>query len=226
MLAPGEKRNVTVSINVPQAAQPGGQYEAIFFSGASKSAENSGVGIHSRIGALLLFTVKGGDDKPHLRLVDWHMLGGGIGDSLSGQIQLTLHNDGITHVTPSGAIIARNIFGLKSLSTVLNAEKSHVLPASNRTLVVGLGKNNNASANGQGFVVGLIAELTNPGLGRYTLTMEQVDGLSGAPAQLVIWIFPWHFGLLFAISAVGLWLGLRWYRARLVRVWRGADTQK
>jgi hypothetical protein len=213
VLQPGEKENLTVQIRVPTDAPQGGMYEALFFSAQPPVEEGRpSIGLRSRVGALVLLTIGKGSET-ELHLTDWRLLSSANEDGLRGAVHVVLKNSGRTHVVPKGNVVIRGMFGGEVVRLPLNAEGGRVLPASERGFDVVFGP----VASPRTFVEGLKGELAALGFGRYTLSLEGVEGLKSVPAPLVVMVVPWR---LLGVGIVGILLILgafRWYRRRIIQ---------
>lgn len=220
VLQPGEKESILVQVRVPQTAPLGGMYEALFFSSQPPlGATNTQIGIRSRIGALVLFSV-GDSSESRLTVSDWRLLDPLFRTSLRNVVRVGIKNIGVSHVVPHGDLIVRNLFGSVVTRIPLNSTGARVLPASERTFDVSLGPPEQT----QGMLSSLLNELTALGLGRYTISLEGATGVALVPSALSLTIFPWH--VVGAIVIVGLLLviGFRWYRVRLIRAMQGRSV--
>lgn len=210
VLQPGESTIVPVQIRVPSDAPQGGAYEALFFSGQPPLAERGAVGFRSRIGTLILLTV-GNATTTELVVSDWRLTES-VRNALRGSVQVGLKNAGNTHVTPQGEVVIRGLFGNEVRRLPLNPGGARVLPASERAFTVSFG-----SSAFSGAVAGLGAELSDWGVGRYTLSLEGVTGVVIPPEPITVTVWPWHVLGVVGGCGVVLLLLLRLYRYRLLK---------
>ncbi len=210
-LQPGEKQNVTIQIRVPSEAPVGGAYEAVFFSARPLAEVAAGtVGLRSKIGALILLTV-GDTTRTELAVSDWRLRETGTRPSLSGTAQVTLKNVGRTHTTPKGELVVRNMFGGVVSRVPMNPLNARILPASERAFEISFG-----SEALPGWWGRLKNELVAFGVGRYELTLEEVDGLSQAePLRMVV--LPWRVIGSGALLLLLLVIAFRLYRRYLIK---------
>lgn len=210
VLQPGESTVVPVQVRVPSDAPQGGMYEALFFSGQPPIGERSQVGIRSRIGALILFTV-GSATTSELAVSEWRLLEP-VTHSLRGSVYIELKNTGRTHITPQGEVVIRGMFGNEVARLPLNPMNARVLPSSERQFTVAFGGSDLTGAQS-----GVGAELSAFGLGRYTISLEGVTGLSVPPATITFMVWPWYVIGLFVACVLTLIVLLRLYRYRLLK---------
>lgn len=132
-LQPGEVLEVPYTIRIPEDADAGGHFAAIFWSDVAPANGEAGqVLLGSKIGILVLLNV-GGDA----------LEGGGIIESgtednkkLFTSLPITLfyrfQNDGRTRLRPTGEVIFRNFYGRKVTVMQANPTEGNVLPQSIR----------------------------------------------------------------------------------------------
>lgn len=133
-LASSETRTVTLSVQVPRDAEPGGHYGVVRFT-PLKGAASSGSAFSSSIGSLLLLTVTG-HIKEHLNLTDFSVTKNGQVRSLffGGPLELRerLHNNGSVHERPEGMVEIKGWRGQSVASLPLNPLSGAILPDSTR----------------------------------------------------------------------------------------------
>lgn len=225
-IAPGETVNVGFTINIPQNADAGGHYAAIFLSTAPPSTNGGAVGVSSRIGALILLRVSGNVVEAG-SLTQFKLSSGSVYASLPVGFSVLFKNSGNVHVKPYGTITIKGL-GAGPATVLVNQAAQpdgtigpvgNVLPASNREFDESWG----TSATGtQGFWSTVSAEWSHLAIGRYTADLHLVYGTQGETvnASLSFWIFPWQ---LIIVLIVGLALlifliafGLRRYNAWII----------
>lgn len=136
-LASSETRTVTLTVQVPKNAEPGGHYGVVRFT-PLKGAASTGSAFSSSIGSLLLLTVTG-DIKEHLTLSDFSVTRDGQARSLffGGPLELRerLHNDGSVHERPEGTVEIKDWRGQSVASLPLNPLSGAILPDSTRAFM-------------------------------------------------------------------------------------------
>lgn len=104
----GERIYLPVKITVPQDAEVGDHYSAVFIKTVPEVS--SGVILSSRVGSLFLITV--GDDKVKKKgkIVSFKSAKG-FYSSLPAVFEINFNNTGNVHLEPFGNVIISNIFG-------------------------------------------------------------------------------------------------------------------
>ena len=130
-LAANTKADVPFEIAIPQDVSSGGYYAALTVSQAPGDvvAEN-GVLIEAKVAALILLTVEG-ETKELLNTLDFV-----LGPENTVSYILRLQNQGNVHVTPTGWVKVKDIFGRTVATYDANPEKTRILPGSTRTYEV------------------------------------------------------------------------------------------
>lgn len=130
-----DTKNLTVSVTIPQDAEPGGHYGVISFSGATPDVDSTGVGLSASAGALLLIRVDG-EISEEADLASFYASKSGNQGSFfeNGPITFVtrVENIGNVHVKPVGSIEVRDMFGGLVETMQVNESKSNVLPKSIR----------------------------------------------------------------------------------------------
>lgn len=127
----GEEINISVSVNVPSEAPPGGLYGAVLFSADSgKSEEESNAKIIPRLGSLFLVRVLGevkeeGNLKSFSAFNEQKIF---LNNTIN--FQVLFENRGNVHLNPYGVIEIKNNGGEKI--AVLGIDPWFVLPQSER----------------------------------------------------------------------------------------------
>lgn len=184
-LKSGEQQPVSITLNVPANASPGGHYGVVRFTGTPPGLDGTGVSLSASIGQLILVNVSG-DINESAKIAEIYVSHNNKRSSLFeyGPLTLTerIQNTGNIHIKPTGTIRVTNMFGKETASFSLNEKGGNVLPQSIRKFEQTLNKK-------------LL-------FGRYTV---QVDTVYGADNKIVtdsttFWVIPYK---LIAI-AIGL----------------------
>jgi hypothetical protein len=134
-LIPKEVKTMSITINVPKDASPGGHYGIIRFTATPPSLKNSGVSLSTSLGALLLVTVSGPVSEK-LSITDFSVNHAGKTASVfqSGPLSFVerIKNEGNVHEQPSGQIAITDMFGRKVASLNVNLPPRNILPQSTR----------------------------------------------------------------------------------------------
>ena len=138
VLQPQQLKLLSVVINVPRDASPGGHYGVIRFTGTppSLNGSSSGVALSASLGALVLLTVSG-HLVQNLQTSSFSVSqNGGKPSSFFQSDPLTftevLKNTGNVHVIPTGIITLKDMFGHTVISLNINEQQGNILPSSNR----------------------------------------------------------------------------------------------
>ncbi len=105
-LTPGEQRAVSLGLEAPSDAEPGGHYTTVFFTAVPPPSQNTRVA--PRVGAIVLLDVHGHVQR---RLVADGPVQTTVPLGRPDQYHVRIHNVGNTHVLPTGAIVVRNLRG-------------------------------------------------------------------------------------------------------------------
>jgi len=108
----GERAFIPVTITIPKDASVGDHYSVVIFQRDLKQTEEQrgGFNLVARIGALLLITVKG--DVIKQGSMEGFSVSRSLYWSLPAQFSILYKNTGTVHLTPSGRIEIKNIFGI------------------------------------------------------------------------------------------------------------------
>ncbi|MBP9850485.1 MAG: hypothetical protein KBC47_02225 [Candidatus Peribacteraceae bacterium] len=106
----GERAFIKVKITVPMNAAVGDHYSVVLFERKPAGEVQGGFNLISRVGALLLITVKG----DLIREGDLQMFTGkkNIYWMLPAQFSIQYRNTGTVHLVPAGHVQIKNIFGI------------------------------------------------------------------------------------------------------------------
>lgn len=216
-LKKGEKKVINFSITVPNDADAGGHFAAIFLSTVPPVADGeTGVSVGAKIGMLLLLRING-DIKE----------GGGIlsfdtKDSSWFETELPVtftyrfNNSGNDRVNPTGDIVVRNMLGLTATKLNANPTTGNILPGSTRKFDVAWGEETiDPSAS---FFEHVAHQMKNFAFGFYSAKMTLAYGTSGSSiSKAHFFILPWQLMLTCTIIGVFLLLGFRIFIKRYNR---------
>lgn len=209
-LAQDEKQEVPYTITIPQDADPGGHFAAIFWSTSPpKTEQGGGVSIGAKVGVLILLKVSGEIEE-----------GGGVLEfsakdkqkffsSLPVIFIYRFQNGGDDRIKPEGEITIKNMFGRTSAILPANRSEGNVLPQSIRKFEMIWEKEDSNKQetvdDKEGFLTGLKREWNNFAFGRYTAELNLEYGTEGETAQasFSFFIIPWRIlGIILFILAV------------------------
>ena len=143
-LGPKEKKDVNVTISVPENASAGGYYGAIRWVPGSAS-QSGNVGLTASVGTIVLVTVPGNlNEQLDLQQLATAQNGKNMVFFRNGQVDVVtvLKNSGDIHVKPFGKITVKKTFGKQVASVEFNNTdpRANVLPDSTRKFVTTLPK--------------------------------------------------------------------------------------
>lgn len=217
-LAPGDERAVAYSISIPENAEPGGHYAALFFSSRIPEQDEGGaVGAVSRIGVLFLVRVSG-DIREDASIESFQAMTDGGRFHLPVYFETRIRNTGNVHIRPAGDIVMTNMFGRETERISFNPTDAAVLPGGVRKLTGAWG-NGGAGTEGRSFIENLKAELRDFAIGRYTAEVRGTYGKSGQDfsARQSFWLFPWRVAAVFAFGLLFILVLIRGYNRAIVR---------
>ncbi|MCX7616313.1 MAG: DUF916 domain-containing protein [Patescibacteria group bacterium] len=132
-LNPGERKTIPFVVKIPQNAEPGGYFAAIFFGTAPPQVEGGQVSVSSKLGALILLRVAGEVEEKG-GLLEFKTEKGRIYNSLPVVFVYRFFNDGGDRIKPEGEIRIKNVFGVTTAVLDANKGEGNVLPRSVRKL--------------------------------------------------------------------------------------------
>lgn len=197
-LGPKEIGKVQVLIRVPEDAEPGGHYAAIFWSSAPPERERGGVAIALRVGALVFLEVSGEV------IESGEVVNFGVPKKIFNYLPISfsygLKNTGNVHLGPEGEVTIKNIFGRTLAILEANPGRFVALPDTTRIF-------NTASwepeggvpkIEGKGFFAELKRERAGFALGYFKadLNIEYGKERKTGQASFGFWVLPWRILLI------------------------------
>ncbi|MDB5167070.1 MAG: hypothetical protein JWN26_215 [Candidatus Saccharibacteria bacterium] len=144
-LKPKEIKNLTVTINVPKTASPGGYYGVVRFTGTPPDLNGTGVSLAASLGSLILLTVNG-QAKENLSVVEFSASHNSKTGTLfeTAPIVFTerLRNSGNIHEEPAGVVTVKDMFGNVVATLGVNQPTRDILPNSIRKFESSLDSSN------------------------------------------------------------------------------------
>lgn len=215
-LEPGEAADVSIEIDVPTNATPGGHYGIIRYTSDPDSQDDGNVTLSASLGTIVLVEVAGEiyEDVSLLELSAATLNDEGeyeTGNFFTGSVfqdddlavVTRMQNNGNTHAAPYGNVIVKNMIGNVVEDFELNDARGNVLPDSTRRFV-------NELENSFFF-------------GRYTVEAHISYTEGGGDIitqQASFWVLPWKIMLVavavIAVVIIGGRKGLRSYNRRIV----------
>lgn len=197
-LGPKESAKVRVLIKVPKDAPPGGHFAAIFWQTAPPVEKKSGVGIVTKVGALVLLEVSG-------EIVEsGEILNFGAPRKFFSHLPIgfnySFKNTGNSYLIPGGEVLIKNVFGKTVAILKANPGQFHVMPDTTRNLTTALWKpeGERPEIEGKGFFAELKREKAGFAFGYYkaNLNIEYGKERKTAQASFGFWVLPWRILLI------------------------------
>lgn len=147
-LGPKEKKEITVTIKIPENAHSGGYYGAVRFAPVSQETGPGNVGLTASVGTIVLVRVPGNLTE-RLDLLELTSGQNGKAKSFitSGDVSVItrLKNEGDIHVKPFGKLVVKNMFGKVVYEGEFNVgdtedSRANILPGSTRKFENAIGK--------------------------------------------------------------------------------------
>ncbi len=195
-LNPGEKKTIPFSIVIPEGADPGGHFAAIFWNTVPPQAQGGGqVAVGAKIGSLVLLKVSGEVKE-----------GGGVLEfgtnnkqkffsSLPISFMYRFQNSGGDRIRPEGEIKIKNIFGWSSATLDANKSQGNVLPGSIRKFeVIWTGEEVKIDDEKEGFFGMVVKQWRDFTFGRYTAKLNLKYGVENKEINesYSFFVIPWQ----------------------------------
>lgn len=184
-------KDVSVTIDVPRDAAPGGYYAVVRFTGTAPQLDGTGVSLSASLGALIFLTVKGQANES-MQLEEFFVTKEGKTRGVYESAPLTfverIKNTGNIHQQPGGQVMITDMFGKKVAAVNVNLPPRNVLPGSTRRFEQPL----DSTVIGNKIL-----------FGRYTAEMKITYGTNKQvlTAKTSFWVIPYK---LLAIGIIGL----------------------
>jgi hypothetical protein len=190
--AKGEKIKVPFSIEVPQGADAGGHFAAIFLSTQPPAVKGGEVSVGAKVGMLILVRVSG-NIKEDGGIRSFVLKDGGrIVTTLPVDFVYRFNNNGNDRAKPAGSITIRNTFGVKTETLDANAHEGNVLPGSVRRFEIRWGTEDALPASASFFSF-VKYEMRNFAMGLYFADLDLSFGTaSKTSSSLYFVVLPWH----------------------------------
>ncbi len=202
----GERYEVSVIINPPLNADPGGHYAALFFTSAAP--EEGQVKVASKIGTLILANVEGNVTEQGSISTFIVEDGQKMFNRLPVSFEARFNNSGNVHLKPAGNVEISNIFGKTTDTLGFNASKGATLPKTTRKydIIWEKGTVDNVSGNfWSDFWQEFGNEKSNFAFGKYSATLGITAGTNQAvndTETISFWVMPWRVLLVWFIIIV------------------------
>lgn len=221
-LLSGERKVVPFSLTIPENADPGGYFSAVFFSNQPVVPGKDGeVFVGGKIGVLILLRVSGDVSETveglQFRVQDDRSIWYTQPESFTYR----LTNTGGDRIVPRGLVSVRNMFGREVVALSANVLEGNILPNSARSFQVDWSGEGRVTAE-DGFFTKAKKEWNDFHFGRYTAELNLSWGYTNqtAKAVVVLFFFPWHLLVLVGGSVlllgVGGYFGIRHYNRWII----------
>lgn len=206
----GEKIKVPFTINVPQGADAGGHFAAIFLSTQPPAVSGGEVSVGAKIGMLMLVRVSG-DIKEEGGIRSFLLKSGSrFATTLPVDFVYRFNNNGNDRAKPVGDIKIRNTFGITTETLNANTTEGNVLPGSIRKFEVRWGEEEALPASAPFFSF-VKYEMRNFAMGIYFANLDLTFGTSGKTSSSTWFvIIPWHLLIIIIIIAGIIFTVLRY----------------
>ena len=213
-------QNVVFSIDIPENAEPGGHYAAVFVTPSEEQVGGPGaVGVNYQTGSLVMLTVAGqvseGGNIEEFRTKN----GKTFYDALPIPFELRIENTGNLHFKPEGFLEIRNMLGQKEMDKQLLETNSgrNVLTHSIRRFDLLWGDSDEKNWP-KGFFDKMKFEWNNFHLGRYSAIVNIALPLGKTEIKTVaLWIIPWQLLIVIIILLVAIWYLFRTYNRWIIK---------
>lgn len=209
VLEPQGRQEVTIAIDVPANAAPGGHYGIVAFSSVpptAAGAEKPQVAISQGIGTLLLVRIEG-DVVESAALTSF--VTQAKYNHLPATFDLVYQNTGNIHLKPTGTITITGMSKKVAATLTVNSKKTSTLPKSSRSYSAVWGNEGTVQTTAGNawatFWQAYSNERANYAFGKYTATLALTAGQSGAVATnatATFWVIPWHILLVWIIAII------------------------
>lgn len=192
VLKKGERAKVQYTISVPQDADAGGHFAAIFLSTVPPATQDGQVSVGAKVGMLVLLKVTGNVKEQGGLLTFVLKESKKVLTSLPVDFVYRFKNDGNDRVKPEGEIVIKNMLGAEVAHLDANKALGNVLPASVRRFEVRFGEKEAPSVSAP-FFDQVRFQKDNFAFGMYTANLHLAFGNAGkSDAALTFFIFPWQ----------------------------------
>jgi hypothetical protein len=188
-----ELKKLTVTINIPGNASPGGYYGVVRFTGTAPELQDTGVSLSASLGALIFIRING-DAQENMSIEEFSVnkdsSDGPLFESTPISFVERVKNNGNVYEQPSGKITITDMFG-KDVATInVNLPPGNVLPASIRKFEQTL----DSSTLGNKIMFGYY---------KAHLKVSYGDSNQEVSSDLTFWVIPYR---LITVIVVGLLL--------------------
>jgi len=211
ILAPGTSKIVPVTIEIPEAAEPGGYFAAVFWGTNNPEVSGEGsIAIGAKTGVLVLLRVNGDVDEEG-GIIEYGTIDNkNFFTALPVSFYYRFQNSGGDRIKPDGDIVIRHMFGFARAKVPANSAQGNVLPSQTRrfeaTWQSSRGSSDVANIENLGFFKKVVYEWKNFAFGYYNANISLSYGANNdqiSTAKTGFFVVPWH---LLIVIVVGLFL--------------------
>lgn len=206
ILNPNESKTVPVTIDVPESADPGGYFSAIFWSNEPPSTDTGQVSIGAKVGTLVLLRVNGDIDEDG-GIVEFGTINGTrFFTALPVDMFYRFQNTGNDRIKPEGDIIIKHMFGFTKAIIPANIVDGNVLPSQIRKFEVSWQSKNGLSdeTSSLSFWQNVKNQSRNFAFGYYKAKLALTyggDNSLSSEADFGFWVISWHLILVILVLA-------------------------
>lgn len=219
-LAPKERANIPIAINIPKDAQPGAHYGAVLMASGKADEKGGTVGVETKLGSLIFVNVSG-DLNETGRILDFSFKDKKVWyNMLPIDFFMRFENDGNTNLRPAGNVFIKNWYGRQVASIKVNDQFGSVLPHSIRKFGFGWGA---GKPKDGGFFAQVANEWNNFGFGRYQATLFVNYGSNNQTLSEVRYftVWPWRLmtlaGIALLVVILFFTVGMKGYNKAVIR---------
>lgn len=173
VLAPGETKQLHVSIAVPADARPGGHFGTVFVTQRTSEEKFTGSAVGIEQGANVMLQISGEIvEDTQVRSFEIDKF---IYDSGNVRFSIKLENLGNVLTRPRGLIEVTNMFGKKVDTIPVNKEANGIFPGTTRIY--------DSNWESQGFAFGRYEALLS-------LSIESAQGVRSSSRSITFWVLP------------------------------------
>jgi hypothetical protein len=188
----GEKLKIPFKVKVPQDADAGGHFAAIFLSTIPPTSGQNEVSVGAKVGMLMLLRVSGNIKEEGGVLSFFNKTNKKVVTTLPVDFIYRFNNNGGDRVKPVGNITIKNMIGMTTETLNANKNEGNVLPGSVRRFEVRWGTED-ALPESASFFSFVKYELRNFAFGVYFANLDLSFGInSTSQKSMYLVVLPWH----------------------------------
>ncbi|MCF7843393.1 DUF916 domain-containing protein [Candidatus Gracilibacteria bacterium] len=204
----GEKIKIPFTVTIPQDADAGGHFAAIFLSTIPPATKGGEVSVGAKVGMLMLLKVSG-DIKEEGGVLSFFLKDNGrFVTKLPIDFVYRFNNDGNDRVKPSGTTTIKNMFWITTKEINANKTEGNVLPNSIRRFELTWGDEEPLPASASYFSH-VKYEMRNFAMGLYFANLDLNFGTKSSSNTIWFVVLPWHLLIILIAIAGIIFIGLR-----------------